>query len=69
MAWALVNIAEAPITTGSWVDGEWVENTYNAIPGTIFNLIIYNGYSPYTPPPNMRLAEVPDTAKVGDTGY
>jgi len=65
MQWALVNT----VTMENWM---WVSNVWtlvDCIPGTIINLISYDGSSPYDLPDNMELKEVPDTAMIGDTGY
>ena len=72
MAYALVNTVPVQLNTGSW-EGEnpavWVPKTITASVGTICNLISYDGISVYTPPEGYRLLEVPEDAKVGDTGY
>jgi hypothetical protein len=70
MSYALVNIDPMPISL--WVldiNENWEYQTYTAVPGTIMDLIIYDGVSAYEPPPGLRLEIVPDTAKIGDTGY
>lgn len=43
--------------------------TITVEPGTIVNIIVYDGVSPYTPPDGTILDQVPDTAQIGDTGY
>ena len=73
MSFALVNIIEVPLITGQW-EGEGLATKYvtqeiTAIIGTICNLIAYDGVAAYTPPSGYKLEQVPDTAKVGDTGY
>ena len=73
MAYALVNINPVALIVGSWqgtgFDGKYIENEITANPGTICNLIAYDGVALYTPPSGYKLEQVPDTAKVGDTGY
>ena len=72
MQWALVATAEQSLSY--WVSNQdptqpatWETATVEA--GTIVNLIVYDGVSPYTPPDNTALMQVPDTAQIGDTGY
>lgn len=79
MQWALVSTIDQ--TIGLWVlvqtgvdlqgnpmyGYEWQQRDIG--PGTIVNLIVYDGVSPYTPPDGTRLEQVPDTAQIGDTGY
>ncbi len=77
MKYALVNTIEMSLSY--WVDAvgdpispEYIRGhmtTVNAQPGTVINLIVYDGESEYTPEEGLRLAEVPDEAKIGDTGY
>lgn len=75
MAYALVSTQSVTLTTYTVTPGTGglpatknaVTSTYPA--GTIVNLIEYDGVAAYTPPPNTRVALVPDTAQVGDTGY
>jgi len=67
MAWGLLNSIEMPLTTGIWDEnGNYVEVTKNVPPGTLMNLIVYDGKSPYTPPEPYVLKQVDDTAKIGD---
>lgn len=35
-------------------------------PGEIYNIIEYDGVSPYTPPPNTELKQVPAGSQIGD---
>ena len=72
MQWALVATAEQ--TLSYWVPNvdptqtaTWETATVEV--GTIVNLIEYDGVSEYTPPDNQALMQVPDDAKIGDTGY
>lgn len=65
MQWALINTA--PMDVWMWVDNVWSE--VSCIIGTIVNLISYDGSSPYDLPDNTKLEQVPDDAKIGDTGY
>jgi hypothetical protein len=72
MQWALVATTEQELSY--WALNEdptqpanWV--TITAEPGTIVNLIVYDGVSPYSPPDNTALMQVPDNAQIGDTGY
>ena len=70
MKWALV--ASIPQTLSYWTwdeNGEPIYITITAEPGTIVNIIDYDGVSDYTPPDGTDLKEVPDTANIGDTGY
>lgn len=65
MQWALVNTAEMEVWM--WFDNVWTLNS--CVPGTIINIIHYDGSSPYDIPDDTKLEQVPDTAKIGDTGY
>ncbi len=65
LAWALVSTTEQELHM--WIDNVW--ETVMVPPGTILNLIVYNGTAAYTPPKDTILMEVPDTAQIGDTGY
>ena len=73
MTWALVNTFEVPLIIRTLVQGvtsqEWQEETISAVVGTICNIIAYDGVSPYTAPENYKLRQVPNSAKIGDTGY
>lgn len=73
MAWALVNTDPVPLTYSEWqgegLNAKIVVNNITAVPGTICNLVSYDGVSPYTPAENYRLKQVPDNAKVGDAGF
>ena len=70
MLWALISTIEQPLSYWSWDEnGEPVYIETIAVPGTIVNIISYDGISPYTPPDGTSLQQVPDTAKIGDTGY
>ena len=64
-AWALVSTTEQDIYM--WVNSVWEQVAVS--PGTIVNLIVYDESTPYTPPTDTVLIEVPDTARIGDTGY
>lgn len=77
MNWALVATIAQSLTywqyptfdnTGLQItNGQWVTET--AQPGTIVNIISYDGTSPYTPPEGTKLEQVPTSANIGDTGY
>lgn len=72
MQWALVATAEQPLSywapnSDPTQSATW--ETITASIGTIVNLIVYDGVSEYTPPENTKLEQVPDDAKIGDTGY
>ena len=77
MAWALIATVAQSLTYYQYptfdnngnqlTPGEWI--TENAQPGTIINLIDYDGTSPYTAPEGTELQQVPTTALIGDTGY
>jgi hypothetical protein len=75
MKWALIATQEQPLTIWidpvgqypTWTPGRW--ETITASPGTIINIIIYDGISDYTPPEGTIVQEVPEEAKIGDTGY
>ena len=80
MQWALVNTTTVQLeitvitSTPSIFDPTknvdvFSQEIISAIPGTICNLIAYDGVSPYTPADNYKLVQVPDSAKIGDTGY
>ena len=68
--WSLVNLVETELTYDRW-EGEYpdVKNvlyTVKAAPGTIFNIIEYDGESKYEVPENFELLKVDDSARIGD---
>lgn len=77
MKYALIATVEQLLMV--WIDsvGEMLDPGFipghteqiNAQPGTVVNLIVYDGKADYTPPEGTRLAEVPDDAKIGDSGF
>lgn len=67
MSWALIATTEQELTLFNQATQEW--QTIMVQPGTIVNLIVYDGVSPYEPPTNTKLEQVPDNAEIGDTGY
>jgi hypothetical protein len=75
MAWALIATVDQPITVwvpskGTGVDTiEGYFNTITAQPGTIINMIVYDGTSEYQPPEGTKLMQVPDTTSMGATGF
>lgn len=66
MQWALIATKEMQMPSSN-SDGNMIMITVE--PGTIINIIVYNGTDSYTPPNNIKLEQVPNTAKIGDTGY
>jgi hypothetical protein len=68
MQWALIATEEQQIPDPNW-DGRGEREMVTAIVGEIVNLIAYDGTSPYTPPSGTRLEQVPNDAKIGNTGY
>ena len=66
MKWAIR--ATAPTTYLKCVitNGVAVNTSFNAVLGTITNIINYDGISPYTPPANCSLVQVADTVQIGD---
>ncbi len=82
MKWALVTTESKDMLIESWIssekdDGEGGTYTHytpdiqtvNKPAGTICEVIVYDGVSQYTPPANLELKQVPDSAKRGDEGY
>jgi hypothetical protein len=77
MSWALISTVAQSLTywqyptfddTGLQItNGQWITETVQ--PGTIVNLIDYDGTTPYTAPDGTQLQQVPSTAQIGDTGY
>lgn len=77
MTWALIStvVQELSYWSKPTLDAEgntivgpqWV--TESVPIGTILNLVVYDGLTEYTPPNGTRIAQVPDTAAIGDTGY
>lgn len=70
MAYAIVCTTEYPLSYWTWDENNdpiYIETI--AAPGTIINIIDYDGTSPYEAPVNTELKEVPDSAEIGDTGY
>lgn len=73
MIWAFINTVSMELTYWLWENQDTapvnVETSIMADPGTIMNIISYDGTSPYELPEGMQLIQVPDTANIGDTGY
>lgn len=75
MAWAIVNTVEMEVNIARYegVDeygfAKLVKKPQFPKPGMIINMILYDGESDFTPPAGTKLVEVPDDAKIGDTGY
>lgn len=69
MQWAVVNLIEMEMPWYNNAMQEW--ETINAIPGTIVNMVVYDGEKSgdWQPPENTKLIQVDDMAKIGDTGY
>ena len=67
MAYALIATQQMDVLM--WSGDPQVYGPVTVQPGTIINLIAYDGKSPYTPADGTKLEQVPDTANVGDTGY
>ena len=70
MQYALVNTTSTIIQLGHW-EGEGITSQYvvapiEVVPGTICNLISYDGSSTYVPEDGFELREVPDSAQIGD---
>lgn len=68
MQWALVCTTEMVIPNPE-VHSPSDPPTITVPSGTIVSIIVYDGHSPYTPPENTVLLEVPDSARIGDEGY
>lgn len=70
MQWALIATAEqqVPDADPHWA-GQGQRPMVIAVVGQILNIIVYDGHSPFTPPAASKLEQVPDTARIGDTGY
>lgn len=66
MKWAIIATIAQQVQIGS-LDQGWVWTEVQ--PGTIINLIVYDGISPYIPEFGSKLEQVPDSAQIGDTGY
>jgi hypothetical protein len=64
--WALLNTDTALLHTGHWQDQEYIEEDISSPPGTIFNIIVYDGVAPYTPPTGYSLVQVDDDKQIGD---
>lgn len=76
MKWALVTTIERIM--GAWVDVEigtdimgniayesqWQDITFPA--GSIINILVYDGVSPYTPAEDTELMQVADDKQIGD---
>lgn len=77
MQWALVATEEQPFTyyvmptydDNYMMVSDGYYTTITAPVGMILNLIVYDGGAEYTPPAGMKLVQVPDDAKIADTGY
>jgi hypothetical protein len=69
MQWALVNTVVMPHKNWAWEGLTNYEKSYDAQPGTIIDIIVYDGKTPYNPGEGLKLVQVPDDAKRGDTGY
>lgn len=66
MKWALIATVEQLLMVYSDEQG-WHHITVQ--PGTILNIVVYEQGMEWTPPDGTRLAQVPATANIGDTGY
>ena len=75
MQWALIATIAQPLEIYMPPVGEGATGapghleTITVQPGTVVNLIVYDGISEYTAPDGTVLQQVPDTAIIGDTGY
>ena len=67
MNWALIATVAQPLTYYSNSIGDWIKT--EVIIGTVINIIVYDGVSEYSPPAGTRLAQITNTANIGDTGY
>jgi hypothetical protein len=66
--WVLLNANTKTLHTGHW-DNDTLEYIYEDIsspPGIIFNIIVYDGVAPYTPPTGYSLVQVDDDKQIGD---
>jgi hypothetical protein len=66
MKWALVANSNFKYNKWTFVNGENKFLECDATPGTIVNLIVYDGIAQYTPPANCDLVEVADDKQIGD---
>lgn len=67
MNWALINSIVMSITVGKYDENNnFYWDTWDAEPGTIFSLIVYDGVSEYEPPINFLLRQVADDKQIGD---
>lgn len=66
MAWAIVSNDSKKYKkwTISGEDQKFIE--CDAVAGTIINMVVYDGVSPYKPAEGCKLVEVPDNSKIGD---
>ncbi len=69
MQWAVVNLIEMDMNSYNFNTQQW--EIVNAQPGTIVNMVVYDGENPngWNPPEGTKIIQVDDTAKIGDTGY
>lgn len=66
MAWALLNLETIELQVGRWNEqGDYETEIIQAQPGTVCNLIVYDG-GEYAPPPGYALSQVDDDKIIGD---
>lgn len=71
MKWALVARQTMDIPDPNFIpsDANPARGTITITAGTIANIIVYDGIQEYVAPAGTELLQVPDNAKMGDTGY
>lgn len=69
MQWALVNTEVKEHTNAVFENGIQIMKTYQAQPGTIIEIVVYDGVSKYDPGPGLKLVKVPDSVRRGDSGF
>lgn len=71
MKWALVATQTMDIQDPNFIpsDANPTRGMITISAGTIANIIVYDGIQDYVAPEGTQLQQVPDNAKIGDTGY
>jgi hypothetical protein len=64
--YALITTIDTSRTIFTKSDDGFTESLVDCPVGTVMNIIVYDGVSPYTVPTNMQLKQVADTVKIGD---
>jgi len=62
--WISVDTGQLDLFGNPYFENQWIVK--EVPPGTIVNIIVYDGESEYIPPEGTRLVEIADGLQVGD---